>query len=323
MSRKVYYRFNPVTETYERVYPTRRQRILAILKQTVEGLGLGGMLILLLYYWIDFPREKRLREENTMLKEQLTDLDRRLDASIAVMEAIAERDNNFYRVIMQAEPISDSRRYAGLENTSAYRRLVSLDDAGLAADINDKMNMLDRQLYSQIQSFDSLRVIASEQQDRLIHIPSIMPVSESALRTMASGYGYRVDPIYGTGKFHEGMDFSAPVGTPVYATGDGKVTDAGWNHGYGNSIDINHGYDYVTRYAHLSKIMVKKGQEVKRGDMIGLVGNTGKSTGPHLHYEVRFKGTPQNPVRFYFQDLTPEQYNDLIHEAENASHVMD
>ena len=156
-----------------------------------------------------------------------------------------------------------------------------------------------------------------------MHIPSIMPVAESSLRKMASGYGYRVDPVYGSGKFHEGMDFSAPIGIPVYATGDGKVTDAGWNQGYGNSIDINHGYDYLTRYAHLSKIMVKKGQDIKRGDLIGLVGNTGKSTGPHLHYEVRFKGTPQNPVRFYFQDLTPEQYNDLIHEAENASHVMD
>jgi murein DD-endopeptidase MepM/ murein hydrolase activator NlpD len=224
---------------------------------------------------------------------------------------------------MQAEPISDSRRYAGLENSSVFRQLNSLNDAGLVTEIDNKMDMLDRQLYSQIQSFDSLRVIASEQQDRLMHIPSIMPVAESSLRKMASGYGYRVDPVYGSGKFHEGMDFSAPIGTPVYATGDGKVTDAGWNQGYGNSIDINHGYDYLTRYAHLSKIMVKKGQDIKRGDLIGLVGNTGKSTGPHLHYEVRFKGTPQNPVRFYFQDLTPEQYNDLIHEAENASHVMD
>ena len=323
MSRKVYYRFNTVTETYERVYPTRRQRIIAAIKQTFEGLSIGGFILLLLYYWIDLPREKRLREENTHLREQLTDLDRRLDASIAVMEAIADRDNNFYRVIMQAEPISDSRRYAGLENSSVFRQLNSLNDAGLVTEIDNKMDMLDRQLYSLIQSFDSLRVIASEQQDRLMHIPSIMPVAESSLRKMASGYGYRVDPVYGSGKFHEGMDFSAPIGTPVYATGDGKVTDAGWNQGYGNSIDINHGYDYLTRYAHLSKIMVKKGQDIKRGDLIGLVGNTGKSTGPHLHYEVRFKGTPQNPVRFYFQDLTPEQYNDLIHEAENASHVMD
>ncbi|MDE6543956.1 MAG: M23 family peptidase, partial [Muribaculaceae bacterium] len=219
MSRKVYYRFNTVTETYERVYPTRRERILAALKQAFEGISIGGFILLLLYYWIDLPREKRLREENTQLNEQLNDLNRRLDASIAVMEAIADRDNNFYRVIMQAEPISDSRRYAGLENSSAYRRLNSLDDAGLASEISDKMDMLDRQLYSQILSFDSLRVIASEQQERLTHIPSIMPVAESSLRKMASGYGYRVDPIYGTGKFHEGMDFSSPVGAPVYATG--------------------------------------------------------------------------------------------------------
>ena len=185
MSRKVYYRFNTVTETYERVYPTRRQRIIAAIKQTFEGLSIGGFILLLLYYWIDLPREKRLREENAHLREQLTDLDRRLDASIAVMEAIADRDNNFYRVIMQAEPISDSRRYAGLENSSVFRQLNSLNDAGLVTEIDNKMDMLDRQLYSQIQSFDSLRVIASEQQDRLMHIPSIMPVAESSLRKMA------------------------------------------------------------------------------------------------------------------------------------------
>lgn len=323
MGRKVYYRFNTVTETYERVYPSRKQRILHLLKKSFEILSITVFILVLLYYWIDLPREKRLREENTHLREQLTDLDRRLETSIEVMEAIAARDNNFYRVMMQAEPISDSRRYAGLENSSVSRRLKSLDDAGLVSEIDNKMDMLERQLYSQILSFDTLRIIASEQQDRLMHIPSIMPVEESALRTMASGYGYRVDPVYGSGKFHEGMDFSAPTGTPVYATGDGKVIASGWNHGYGNSIDISHGYDYVTRYAHLSKIMVKKGQDIKRGDLIGLVGNTGKSTGPHLHYEVRYKDTPQNPVRFYFRDLTPEQYSELIHQAENASHVMD
>ncbi len=140
---------------------------------------------------------------------------------------------------------------------------------------------------------------------------------------MASGYGYRSDPVYRTLKFHEGLDYSADIGTPVYATGDGTVELAGWNKGYGNSIDISHGYNYLTRYAHLSEILVRQGQKVRRGDMIGKVGNTGKSTGPHLHYEVRLHGQPQNPVNYYFYDLTPEQYDDLIRLSENAGHVMD
>ena len=130
-------------------------------------------------------------------------------------------------------------------------------------------------------------------------------------------------PIYRTLKFHEGLDYSADIGTPVYATGDGTVELAGWNKGYGNSIDISHGYNYLTRYAHLSEILVRQGQKVRRGDMIGKVGNTGKSTGPHLHYEVRLHGQPQNPVNYYFYDLTPEQYDDLIRLSENAGHVMD
>lgn len=323
MSKKVYYRYNPTTETYDRVYLSRGSRVLIVIKHSLEGLAIGAVILMGLYYWIDLPREKRLRDENTRLNNELTELNRRLDGSISVMEAIANRDNSFYRVLMQADPISDAQRYAGLEAANASKQLKSLSDADLAATIADKMNMLDQQLYYQIKSFDELKQLASQQEDRIAHIPSIQPVSELDLKQMASGYGYRVDPVYGTSKFHEGMDFSAAPGTPVYATGNGVVTDAGWNSGYGNSIDINHGYDYLTRYAHLSKILVKQGQEVKRGDLIGLVGNTGKSTGPHLHYEVRYKGAPQNPVKYYFHDLTPEQYSEMVRHSEQASNVMD
>lgn len=323
MSRKVYYMYNPVSENYERVFPSRKERLWNLLTNIFEGFSLFAVLLIVLYFTLDFPREEKLKEENRNLRMELDELSRRIDASIAVMDAIADRDNNFYRVMLQADPISDARRFAGLEDTYAYERLNRLDDVSLVSEASNKMLMLERQLYSQILSFDTLRAMAGEQKERLQHIPSIQPISSNDLRTMASGYGYRVDPVYGTGKFHEGMDFSAAVGTPVYATGDGVVTAAGWNSGYGNSIDINHGYDYLTRFAHLSKIYVKKGQEVKRGDLIGLVGSTGKSTGPHLHYEVRYKNTPQNPVHYYFQDLTPEQYALMVTEAENAYHVMD
>lgn len=323
MSRKVYYRYNELTESYERVFPSQRERWWAMLTNLFEGLGLIALLLLVLYFSLDFPREEKLKEENRNLRLQLEDLNHRLDASIDVMDAIAKRDNNFYRVMLQADPISDARRYAGLENASSFATLNSLDDASLVTNANEKMIMLERQLYSQIQSFDTLRAIAGEQQERIRHIPSIQPVASSDLKMMASGYGYRVDPVYGTKKFHEGMDFSASPGTQVFATGDGVVKKAGWDSGYGQSIDIDHGYDYLTRYSHLSKIYVKPGQEIKRGDLIGLVGSTGKSTGPHLHYEVRYKNVPQNPVNYYFQDLTPEQYVEMVAYAENASHVMD
>ena len=253
----------------------------------------------------------------------MEELNRRSDEAIAVMEDISARDNNFYRVIMQAEPLTDAARYAGLERRITSEALDSLNDNELVSTVTSKLDRLDNMVYNQIKSFDFLQAQAANLTDRSTHIPAIQPISSKYLKTMASGYGYRRDPIYGTSRFHEGMDFSADTGTPVYATGDGKVTSAGWESGYGNSIDINHGYNYLTRYAHLSEILVKPGQNVKRGDLIGKVGNTGKSTGSHLHYEVRLRGVPQNPVNYYFMDLTPAEYDEMIRQAENAGHVMD
>ncbi|MDE6468776.1 MAG: M23 family metallopeptidase, partial [Muribaculaceae bacterium] len=204
-----------------------------------------------------------------------------------------------------------------------FDRLEALLDNELVHAFDNKIDRLDRMIVSQIQSFDYLAAEAADQKDRTAHIPAIQPVPEKFLRTMASGSGVRRDPFYGTMKCHEGMDFSAPVGTPVYATAEGKVTFANWHSGYGNMIDIDHGYNYTTRYAHLSKIIAAPGQTVQRGDLIGLVGNTGKSTGPHLHYEVRYRGAPQNPVNYYYYDLSPEEYDQIIQLAENAGHVMD
>lgn len=323
MSRKIYYRYNATTENYDRVYRSKKERAWVWIKNSFEALGLISIVLIILYFSLDFPREEKLKEENRNLKLQIQELSKRIDGSIAVMEAIADRDNNFYRVMLQADPITDARRYAGLKEESNLQRLNSLNDATLVEEANDKMAMLERQLYAQIISFDTLRSIAGEQKERLAHIPSIQPVSSKDMKAMASGYGARIDPVYGTQKFHEGMDFASDEGTQVFATGDGVVKSAGWNSGYGNAIDINHGYDYLTRYAHLSKILVQPGQKVKRGDLIGLVGSTGKSTGPHLHYEVRYKGAPQNPVNYYFQDLTPEQYVEMVAYSERASHVMD
>lgn len=322
-SKKTFYRYNNLTDTYERVYPSRSERLRAVLRQFSIGAVFGALIVVVAYFLIDFPRERKLRAQNEKMEAALEILERRADEAIVVMEDIAARDNSFYRVVMQAEPLSEAARFAGLERSRYYEGLDSVSDARLAMRVTDKLDALDNLVYNQIKSFDFLKRQASDNSDRLAHIPAIQPLSSKFLKTMASGYGYRSDPIYGTTKFHEGMDFSADIGTPVYATGDGTVTQAGWESGYGKSIVIDHGYNYITRYAHLSDMVVRPGQTVKRGDLIGKSGNTGKSTGPHLHYEVRYRGTPQNPVNYYFMDLTPEEYDEMIRQAENAGHVMD
>lgn len=323
MSQKTFYRYNPNTDQYERVFPSRSQRWRIIVGQFAGGITIGLLLFLGAYYLIDFPREKELRQQNEQLEQKLHQLSRRSDQALAVMEDIAQRDNNFYRVMMQAEPLSQGARYAGLERQRNLEALDSLTDSELVRNVTNKIDRLDYMIYNQIKSFDFLQRQAATLEQRANNIPAIQPVSSKSLRAMASGFGYRRDPIYGTTKFHEGMDFSAPVGTPVYATGDATVQSASWESGYGNMIVLNHGFGYTTRYAHLSDMVVRPGQSVKRGDLIGHVGNTGKSTGSHLHYEVRFRDAPQNPVHYYFMDLTPDQWDEMIRQADNAGHVMD
>ena len=323
MSKKVFYRYNPATDNYERVYPSWKNHVWVVVRHFVVSLLIGAAFVYAVYQWVDFPREKVLRNEIEQLNAELDVLNERLNRSLAVMKDVTERDNNFYRVMMQAERIPMAQRYAGLENENLYSHLNPLSDAELIKTVSLKMDMLDRLLYTQIKSFDELRELAGKQKDRLAHVPAIQPVSELELKQMASGYGYRTDPVYGTVKFHEGMDFAADIGTPVYATGNAKVVDAGWDSGYGNAIVLDHGYNYTTRYAHLSKIHVKPGQTVKRGDLIGEVGNTGKSTGPHLHYEVHVKGRVVNPVNYYFMDLNADDYDKMIQMAGNHGKVYD
>ncbi len=323
MSKTVFYRYNPSSDSYDRVYPSWKRRALIVVRHFIVGIIIGVILFLFAYNMVDFPREKELRNKYDMLLTRYELLDKRLGNSLAVMEDLAERDNNFYRVMMQADRISPTQRYAGLENRNRYGEFDSLPDGELLRSVSRKLDMLERQIYTQIRSFDKLKDLAGSQKDRLDHIPAIQPISQRDMKQMASGFGYRIDPIYGTSKFHEGMDFASATGTPVYATGNATVLSAGWNSGYGKLVELNHGYGYVTRYAHLSEILVKPGQKVNRGDLIGKVGNTGKSTGSHLHYEVRRNGAVQNPVNYYFYDITPEQYAEMIQLAENAGHVMD
>ncbi|MDE6648642.1 MAG: M23 family metallopeptidase [Muribaculaceae bacterium] len=320
--KQVFYRYNPDTDNFERHYPTLKTRLVSLGKYLAVGGAIGIGLYLLMMYGLEGPSEKNLKKENSLLKSQYAILEKRLDNSMKVMEDIRNRDDNFYRVMMQMDPLSSKERFSGLENDAKYENIGRLNDAELINRMNRSMDLLEHQIYSQSVSFDQLREAAGEQKEKIARIPSVLPINIKDY-TMSSGYGYRRDPIYGTAKFHEGLDFAAATGTPVFATADAVVEVAERKDSYGNCIDLNHGYNYMTRYAHLSQILVKQGQHVKRGEMIGKVGSTGKSTGSHLHYEVRFKGEPQNPVHYYFMDLTPQQYVDMIQLAENSGHVMD
>lgn len=321
--RKVYYIYNPKTRTYDRVYPTVRQRVMSILRSLFVGMGFGIGAFLLFLWIFGTPSEKELRIENSRLQAQYDVLSHRLDEALTVMKDLQQRDDNLYRVMLQADPIADPVRRASYGGTNRYEELMDLANADLVVNTTQKMDMLDRQLYIQSQSFDEVVKLCKENDEKLKCIPAIQPVANKDLKYTASGYGLRIDPIYNTTKFHEGMDFSANIGTPVYATGNGVVTKAGWQSGYGKIIKIDHGYGYETWYAHLNDMDVRVGQKVVRGQVIGEVGNTGKSTGPHLHYEVHVKGRVVNPVNYYFMDLNADDYDKMIQMAENHGKVYD
>ena len=321
--RKIYYIYNPKTNTYDRIYPTFRQRVLNILKRLFVGMGFGAGSFILLIWIFGSPSEKQLRIENSRLLAQYNVLSRRLDEALGVMQGIQQRDDNLYRVVLQADPVADAVRKAGYGGTNRYEELMDMANADLVVNTTQKMDMLNRQLYIQSKSFDEVVDLFKDHDEMLKSIPAIQPVANKDLKRTASGYGMRVDPIYKTAKFHAGMDFSANIGTPIYATGDGVVKKVGWQSGYGKIIVIDHGFGYETWYAHLNKYNVRTGQKVVRGEVIGEVGNTGKSTGPHLHYEVHLKGKVVNPVNYYFMDLSAEEYDRMIELAANQGKVFD
>ena len=323
MAKRIFYTYNTDTDNFERFFPSFKYKFFQYLKTFFIAIVLALILILVFRYFIGASSQEQLLSENKKLKSEYRVLSMRLDNMQDVVDRIASRDDNFYRVMMQMEPLGDAQRFANVNNTSYYRHLTNLSDSRLLDELLQRMNLLESKIYTQIQSFEQLKEGLENQKDKLAHIPAILPINIVDY-TMSSGYGWRSDPIYGSAKFHEGLDFAASMGTEVFATADGVVQAAGYHpNGYGNRVDINHGYNYLTRYAHLSEIFVKEGEEVKRGQLIGKVGSTGKSTGPHLHYEVRIKDEPQNPVNYYFLDVTPEQYYAMIQMAENAGHVMD
>lgn len=275
-----------------------------------------------MYYFYEGPSEKKLRDDNEELQSNYNILNRRLDYCMKIMDNIKNRDDNFYRVMMQLDPMTRGQSYAGLENEMRYKNLKTLTDAGLISLTSKRIDLLERELYMQSVSFDQLKENAERQKDKLAHIPSVLPIKKGKFR-LSSGYGIRRASIEGTPKFHTGIDFAAREGTPVLASADGIVIQAERDGGVGNIISIDHGYNYITRYQHLNDMNVVKGQRIKKGDRIGTVGSTGKTSSPNLHYEVEFKGEAQNPVNYFFGDLTPEEYAEMVKDADDAGNVLD
>ena len=277
------------------------------------GLVFAALGILVAYNTIDSPKEKQLEREIDRMQLDYDLVNQRLQQMSSVLEDLQDRDDNIYRVVFEAEPIPDEVRKAGFGGVNRYNRYKDFENRDLLTETMRRTDILSKQLVIQSKSYDEILGMIRNKAAMLACIPAIQPVSNKELKRMASGYGYRTDPIYKTTKFHAGMDFAAAVGTEIYATGDGVIMRADADaSGYGNHVRINHGYGYMTLYGHMSKIMVRPGQRVKRGDVIGLVGNTGKSVGPHLHYEVHKNGEAINPVNFYYNDLSPEDYARMI-----------
>lgn len=322
---KAHYRFNPHTLKYERVVRDWRYYVKRSFGILGLGITLGAFFIFLYVMFIQTPSERELEEENNKIRTQYMVLNKQLDEAIKIMNIIEERDNNFYRVMLEADSIPKSRRTGSYNLSARYANWKNLRVGDIVKETSQKVDMLNRMLYVQSASFDELVKLALQNEDKIKHIPAIMPVLNKDLKRTASGYGYRIDPIYQTRRFHKGMDFSAPTGTEIYATGAGKIKYAGWKQGYGNCVIIDHGYDYKTLYAHCSKIKkgIRRGVTVSRGDVIAYVGNTGKSTGPHLHYEVRVDGVPHNPSHYYFLDLSPDQYDEMIRLSSDNGKMFD
>lgn len=324
--RKVYYEYDASHRVFRRIYPTFGQRIRTYLRVVLGVILLSAFIFVTCYLLMPLLPQRitnRGFEEDERTQSYYQVLSNRIDNAFQVLHSIEQRDDNLYRVLLESEPLPEQIRQAGYNNTARYAELMELPNADLAIKLTQKVDLLEKKLYIQSKSFDEVTELYRDNEERIDCVPSIQPVANKDLKRTASGYGYRTDPIYHVRKFHAGMDFACPTGTPVYATGNGKVTYAKWKTGYGNCVEIDHGYGYVTRYAHLSKIDVKLNQTVARGEVIGKVGSTGKSTGAHLHYEVMVNGRNQNPVNYYFMDLDADEYDQMIQMAENQGRVYD
>jgi murein DD-endopeptidase MepM/ murein hydrolase activator NlpD len=310
---KIKYYYDTKTLSYKRIELNTFDKFKRSLGFLSASTVIGLIMVIVFFQFFDSPKEKRLKSEIENLVLQYDILSKKMTQIDLVLDDIQHRDDNIYRVIFEADPIPSSIRKAGFGGVNRYKDIRNFSNAELVIEAAKKADKLSKQLYIQSKSFDEVIDLAKNKADMLASIPAIQPIANKDLGRVASGYGYRIHPIYKTRKLHTGMDFTAPQGTPIYATGDGKIAKVRRSRrGYGNHVIVDHGYGYQTLYAHMTKYIVYRGQKVKRGEIIGYVGSTGTSVAPHLHYEVIKNKRKINPVNYYYNDLSPEEYDKML-----------
>jgi len=322
--KKIKYFYNTNSLRYEKLETPLRVKLLRVLGFFSAAIVTAVIIVSVAYRYFPSANEKRLIQQNIDLKDNYLLLEDRAKKIENRLIDLEERDNEVYRTIFEAKPIPDSARLKELEQQNEIKLVRSLSNFSLESSIVTTLNNLRKRMLNQERSYKEINEFIRNKEQLLACTPAIQPVSNTDLKRLASGFGYRIDPIYKTPRFHSGLDFAAPQGTPIYATANGVIKIAGNSgNGYGNYVVINHGYGYETLYGHMFKVKSKPGQKVKRGEIIGYVGNTGKSTGPHCHYEVHKNGQRIDPVYFFYNDLTPEQFNRIIKLAAASNQSFD
>lgn len=322
---KIKYRFNPKTLTYEKVKVTFKQRLWQFFSYLATGLVFATLSITLARQFLPSPSEKKKDREIEALQLQYELLHKKMNQTEEVLKDLEERDDNIYRAIFETEPLPKTLRYGGSGGSDKYSFFDNYDNSELLKSTTERMDRLTKRLYVQSKSFDDVVNLAKNKEKLVASIPAIMPINQKDLaHAVTSGFGWRTHPIYKTREFHPGMDFSAEQGTPIYSTGDGTIVRAdNLASGYGNHVVVDHGFGYQTLYGHMSRMAVKLGQKVNRGQLIGYVGSTGLSTAPHIHYEVIKNGEKVNPINYYYNDLSPEQYQLLVELSKKDSQSFD
>jgi len=320
---KTKFYYNSHTQKYEKVKGSTWKTLIRLTGFLSCAFIFASLLLFLGFTYLDSPKEKQLKRELNQMTLQYDMMQNRLKRLDVVLKDMQERDDNIYRVIFEADPIPLDVRKAGFGGVDRYENLKDFRNSDLMIKNAKMIDELANSLLVQSKSFNELTATAKSKSEMIMSIPAIQPLSGSNLHRGISGFGSRLHPIYKIRKMHKGIDFAAPKGTAVYATGNGKVSALSSDHGYGKHIEIDHGFGYKTLYAHLSKFAIKKGQKVKRGDLIAYVGNTGSSTGPHLHYEVIKNGVSVNPVNFFYNDLTPSEYAKMLKVSSQINQSFD
>lgn len=322
--KKVKYYYNTHSLRYEKLVTPLRVKLLRVLGFMASSLVTALVIVAVAFRYLDSPKEKLLRRQYESMRENYDMLNTHVQKMEQQMSELEKRDNDVYRAIFEATPIPDSARAKAMEKQKELSLVQGMNPTGLFGSIAANINNLTRRIAFQDKSFTEIQGFVKNKEVLLASTPAIQPVSNKDLNRIASGFGYRVDPVYKTVKMHAGLDFAAPQGTPIYATADGTVTLAGnTGDGYGNHVIIDHGYGYETLYGHMYKVKARKGRRVKRGEIIGYVGSTGKSTGPHCHYEVHKNDRPLDPIYFFYNDLTPEQFDRLLKMAAASNQSLD